>query len=72
MHRAILLLMKELKALDWYDQRVDVRKDHALRGILIHNKVLWLFSALPSGVEKGRIAAFGVGRQCCLALDLHY
>jgi hypothetical protein len=38
MHRAIISLMEELEAVDWYNQRVDVTKDPALRAILAHNR----------------------------------
>ena len=38
MHRAIVSLMEELEAVDWYNQRVDVCKDKDLRAILAHNR----------------------------------
>jgi len=38
MHRAILSLMEELEAVDWYNQRVDACKDDDLRAILVHNR----------------------------------
>ncbi|WP_417687626.1 encapsulin-associated ferritin-like protein [Pseudidiomarina sp.] len=38
MHRAIISLMEELEAVDWYNQRIDVSKDDELRKILIHNR----------------------------------
>ena len=38
MHRAIVSLMEELEAVDWYNQRVDACKDPALRAILAHNR----------------------------------
>lgn len=38
MHRAIVSLMEELEAVDWYNQRVDACKDDELRQILIHNR----------------------------------
>jgi ferritin-like protein len=38
MHRAIVSLMEELEAVDWYNQRVDACKDDDLRAILIHNR----------------------------------
>ncbi|HVS17276.1 MAG TPA: encapsulin-associated ferritin-like protein [Planctomycetota bacterium] len=38
MHRAIVSLMEELEAVDWYNQRVDACKDDALRRILAHNR----------------------------------
>ncbi|MCU7795807.1 MAG: ferritin-like domain-containing protein [Candidatus Thiodiazotropha sp. (ex Semelilucina semeliformis)] len=38
MHRAIVSLMEELEAVDWYNQRVDACTDPALRAILAHNR----------------------------------
>jgi uncharacterized protein len=38
MHRAIISLMEELEAVDWYNQRVDACKDAELREILEHNR----------------------------------
>ena len=38
MHRAIVSLMEELEAVDWYNQRVDACKDENLRAILAHNR----------------------------------
>lgn len=38
MHRAIISLMEELEAVDWYNQRVDACKDDELREILEHNR----------------------------------
>lgn len=38
MHRAILSLMEELEAVDWYNQRVDAASDPELKRILEHNR----------------------------------
>ena len=38
MHRAIVSLMEELEAVDWYNQRVDTCKDNELKAILAHNR----------------------------------
>jgi len=38
MHRAIVSLMEELEAVDWYNQRADACKDPQLKGILEHNR----------------------------------
>jgi ferritin-like protein len=38
MHRAIVSLMEELEAVDWYNQRVDACKDPELAKILAHNR----------------------------------
>jgi ferritin-like protein len=37
-HRAIVSLMEELEAVDWYDQRAAACNDPELRAILIHNR----------------------------------
>jgi ferritin-like protein len=37
-HRAIVSIMEELEAIDWYDQRVDAASDPALKAILAHNR----------------------------------
>ena len=37
-HRAIISLMEELEAVDWYDQRVDATNDPELAAILAHNR----------------------------------
>ncbi|HVV49051.1 MAG TPA: ferritin-like domain-containing protein [Polyangia bacterium] len=37
-HRAILSLMEELEAIDWYQQRADATKDQALRAVMLHNR----------------------------------
>ena len=38
MHRAIISLMEELEAVDWYNQRMDACKDPELKQILAHNR----------------------------------
>jgi ferritin-like protein len=38
MHRAIVSLMEELEAVDWYNQRVDACKNPELKAILAHNR----------------------------------
>ena len=37
MHHAIVSLMEELEAVDWYQQRADDCEDPALKEILLHN-----------------------------------
>ncbi len=37
-HRAIVSLMEELEAVDWYQQRAEACTDAELRAVLIHNK----------------------------------
>ena len=38
MHRAIVSLMEELEAVDWYNQRADACSDQELKAILEHNR----------------------------------
>ncbi len=38
MHRAIVSLMEELEAVDWYNQRMDACDDPELKKILEHNR----------------------------------
>jgi ferritin-like protein len=38
MHRAIVSIMEEFEAVDWYSQRVDATADTELRAILEHNR----------------------------------
>jgi ferritin-like protein len=38
MHRAIVSLMEELEAADWYQQRAEACKNKELRAILVHNR----------------------------------
>jgi ferritin-like protein len=38
LHRAIVSLMEELEAVDWYQQRMDATEDGELREILRHNR----------------------------------
>src|SRR5690554_3134895 len=37
-HRAIVSLMEELEAVDWYAQRIDACEDAELKAILTHNR----------------------------------
>ena len=37
-HRAIVSLMEELEAVDWYNQRVFAAKDPELKRIMAHNR----------------------------------
>lgn len=38
MHRAVVSLVEELEAVDWYNQRVDACGDSDLKAILAHNR----------------------------------
>jgi ferritin-like protein len=37
-HRAVVSIMEELEAIDWYDQRIDAAHDRELKDILAHNR----------------------------------
>jgi ferritin-like protein len=37
-HRAIVSIIEELEAVDWYRQRADATKDPELAAILVHNR----------------------------------
>jgi len=37
-HRAVVSIMEELEAVDWYDQRFDAAGDGELKKILAHNR----------------------------------
>ena len=38
MHRALVSVMEELEAIDWYQQRADACSDPQLKNVLMHNK----------------------------------
>lgn len=38
MHRAIVSLIEELEAIDWYQQRADACRNKELKAILAHNR----------------------------------
>ena len=38
LHRAIVSLIEELEAVDWYNQRAEACDDISLKDILIHNR----------------------------------
>ena len=37
-HRAVVSIMEELEAVDWYDQRIDAARDQELKELLAHNR----------------------------------
>ena len=37
-HRAVVSIMEELEAVDWYDQRIDAAGDRELKELLAHNR----------------------------------
>ena len=38
LHRALLSLMEELEAVDWYQQRADACTDPELKAVMLHNR----------------------------------
>jgi uncharacterized protein len=70
-HRAIVSLMEELEAIDWYNQRVDVCTDEELRLVLAHNRdeevehaamtLEWLRRRLPTFDKELREYLFKEG-----------
>lgn len=38
MHRALMSIMEEFEAIDWYNQRIESCQDEELKSILIHNR----------------------------------
>ena len=38
LHRALISLIEELEAIDWYQQRADACTDAALKAVLLHNR----------------------------------
>jgi hypothetical protein len=38
LHRALISLMEELEAIDWYQQRADACTDPALKAVMLHNR----------------------------------
>ena len=61
LHHAIVSLMEELEAIDWYDQRIEAATDEELREILRHNR----------DEEKEHAAIFSAG-SCSISLDMIY
>lgn len=71
MHRAIVSLMEELEAIDWYQQRVDATDDEALRAVLAHNRdeeiehammtLEWIRRRNPKFDEEARTYLFSSG-----------
>src|SRR5262245_35777218 len=70
-HRAIVSIMEELEAVDWYDQRAEATSDPELRAILAHNRdeekehaamtLEWLRRHDPALSEKLRTYLFTEG-----------
>jgi ferritin-like protein len=70
-HRAVVSLIEELEAVDWYQQRADATTDDQLRRILVHNRdeelehammsLEWLRRALPELDTMARRYLFSEG-----------
>tara|TARA_R110000772_G_scaffold232445_1_gene343865 strand:- start:8838 stop:9140 length:303 start_codon:yes stop_codon:yes gene_type:complete len=70
-HRAIVSLMEELEAVDWYQQRVDATSDPELKAILAHNRdeeiehaamvLEWLRRSMPQFDKELRDTLFKDG-----------
>ena len=70
-HRAIVSIMEELEAVDWYDQRAEASSDPELRAILAHNRdeekehaamtLEWLRRRDPALSDKLRLYLFSEG-----------
>ena len=70
-HRALVSLMEELEAIDWYQQRIDATRDEELRAILVHNReeekehaamaLEWLRRRDPGLDEKLRMYLYSAG-----------
>ncbi len=71
LHRAIVSLIEELEAIDWYTQRAEACTDDELRGIILHHRdeevehammnLEWLRRHSPEFAEKARIYLFSEG-----------
>lgn len=70
-HRAIVSLMEEFEAVDWYQQRVDATGDAELKAVLAHNRdeeiehaamnLEWLRRNMPKLDEELRANLFTEG-----------
>ncbi len=71
MHRALVTVMEELEAIDWYQQRAEACGDTELRDILLHNKneeiehammtIEWIRRHSPRFDEQARVYLFSNG-----------
>lgn len=71
LHRAIVSLVEELEAVDWYQQRAEACSDPDLKAVLIHNKneeiehacmnLEWLRRRSPEIDERLRTYLFAEG-----------
>jgi len=68
LHRAIVSLMEELEAVDWYQQRAEACSDEQLKAVLEHNRdeeiehacmvIEWLRRNVPKFDEELRTYVF--------------
>jgi len=71
LHRAIVSLMEELEAVDWYQQRSSVTPDNDLKAVLEHNRdeeiehammtLEWIRRRFPKFDEHARTYLFSEG-----------
>jgi ferritin-like protein len=71
LHRALVSLMEELEAIDWYQQRADATPDAELRAIIEHNRdeeiehammaLEWIRRQVPKFDENMRTYLFSEG-----------
>jgi ferritin-like protein len=71
LHRAVVSLVEELEAVDWYQQRAEACSDPELKAVLIHNKneeiehacmnLEWLRRKVPEIDERLRTYLFAEG-----------
>lgn len=71
LHRAVVSLVEELEAVDWYQQRAEACSDPDLKAVLIHNKneeiehacmnLEWLRRRVPEIDERLRTYLFAEG-----------
>jgi ferritin-like protein len=71
MHRAVVSLIEELEAVDWYNQRAEAAKDPQLQAVLRHNRdeeiehatmtLEWIRRHMPKFDETLRLYLFTSG-----------
>ena len=61
MHRAIVSLMEELEAVDWYNQRVDACKDGLKQG----SRLSHALRSTASSASSPRCGRARACRRCC-------
>lgn len=71
LHRAIVSLMEELEAIDWYQQRIEATPDAELKAVLAHNRdeevehammnLEWILRNDPTFAAAARLYLFSEG-----------